>query len=56
MNHGLFTFAETTRDAYDRHIELITRAEQWLDDHARRERRPATSRCPPRRLPPLSPS
>jgi rhamnose utilization protein RhaD (predicted bifunctional aldolase and dehydrogenase)/NAD(P)-dependent dehydrogenase (short-subunit alcohol dehydrogenase family) len=30
MNHGLFTFGDTTRQAYDRHVELITRAEQYL--------------------------
>ncbi|MFP3915874.1 MAG: SDR family NAD(P)-dependent oxidoreductase, partial [Actinomycetota bacterium] len=34
MNHGLFTFAETTREAYARHTELITRAEEWLERHA----------------------
>ncbi len=34
LNHGLFTFAETTRGAYDHHVELITLAEQWLDEHA----------------------
>lgn len=30
LNHGLFTFGDTTRQAYDRHIELITRAENYL--------------------------
>lgn len=30
MNHGLFTFGETTSLAYERHVELITRAEKWL--------------------------
>jgi len=34
MNHGLFTFGESTRVAYERHVELIDRAERWLDDHA----------------------
>ncbi|HEX2154778.1 MAG TPA: bifunctional aldolase/short-chain dehydrogenase [Acidimicrobiia bacterium] len=34
MNHGLFTFGDTTRVAYERHVELIDRAERWLDDHA----------------------
>jgi rhamnose utilization protein RhaD (predicted bifunctional aldolase and dehydrogenase)/NAD(P)-dependent dehydrogenase (short-subunit alcohol dehydrogenase family) len=34
LNHGLFTFAETTREAYNRHVDLITLAEQWLDEHA----------------------
>ena len=33
-NHGLFTFGESTREAYTRHHELISRAECWLDDNA----------------------
>ena len=36
MNHGLFTFGETTKIAYERHVDLISRAERWLDDHAPR--------------------
>ncbi len=34
MNHGLFTFGDTSEEAYRRHVDLITRAEQWLDRHA----------------------
>src|SRR5690606_702220 len=34
MNHGLFTFADTTREAYARHVDLITKAEEYLDSHA----------------------
>lgn len=30
MNHGLFTFGEDVRQAYDRHIELVTLAEEFL--------------------------
>jgi rhamnose utilization protein RhaD (predicted bifunctional aldolase and dehydrogenase)/NAD(P)-dependent dehydrogenase (short-subunit alcohol dehydrogenase family) len=30
MNHGLFTFGETAREAYERMIELVTCAEQYL--------------------------
>ncbi|HKZ20513.1 MAG TPA: bifunctional aldolase/short-chain dehydrogenase [Acidimicrobiia bacterium] len=30
MNHGLFTFGATSREAYERHIELITKAEEYL--------------------------
>jgi rhamnose utilization protein RhaD (predicted bifunctional aldolase and dehydrogenase)/NAD(P)-dependent dehydrogenase (short-subunit alcohol dehydrogenase family) len=30
LNHGLFTFGDDSRTAYDRHIELIGRAEAWL--------------------------
>ena len=34
LNHGLFTFGESTREAYTRHHELISRAERWLDENA----------------------
>ena len=34
LNHGLFTFGATTREAYDRHVDLITRAENWLEANA----------------------
>ena len=34
MNHGLFTFGTDTKEAYERHVDLIDRAEQWLDRHA----------------------
>jgi NAD(P)-dependent dehydrogenase (short-subunit alcohol dehydrogenase family) len=40
-NHGLFTFGESTREAYARHVELITRAEQYL---ARQVPSPASAR------------
>ncbi|MEU4744870.1 class II aldolase/adducin family protein, partial [Actinosynnema sp. NPDC023658] len=30
MNHGLFTFGEDTRQAYDRHVELVSAAEAHL--------------------------
>jgi rhamnose utilization protein RhaD (predicted bifunctional aldolase and dehydrogenase)/NAD(P)-dependent dehydrogenase (short-subunit alcohol dehydrogenase family) len=30
LNHGLFTFGDSTRQAYERHIDLITRAEEFL--------------------------
>lgn len=30
LNHGLFTFGDTTRLAYDRHVDLITQAEDWV--------------------------
>jgi len=30
LNHGLFTFGSSTKEAYDRHVDLITRAEDWL--------------------------
>ncbi|MGH8899049.1 MAG: bifunctional aldolase/short-chain dehydrogenase [Egibacteraceae bacterium] len=34
MNHGLFTFGEDTKQAYTRHIQLVTEAEEYLRDHA----------------------
>ncbi len=30
LNHGLFTFGADTREAYDRHIELVTLAEEHI--------------------------
>ena len=30
LNHGLFTFGSDTRQAYERHVELIQRAQRWL--------------------------
>ncbi|HEY2699655.1 MAG TPA: bifunctional aldolase/short-chain dehydrogenase [Pseudonocardiaceae bacterium] len=32
-NHGLFTFGADVREAYDRHIELVTMAEEFLAEH-----------------------
>ncbi len=34
MNHGVFTFGDTTRVAYERMVEVITRAEEYLDARA----------------------
>ena len=34
LNHGLFTFGDSTKEAYDRHINLITRAEEFLAERA----------------------
>lgn len=33
MNHGLFTFGESPRAAYERMIELVSRAEAYLEEH-----------------------
>ncbi len=30
LNHGLFTFGATARESYERHIELVSRAEAYL--------------------------
>ncbi|MEX2422444.1 MAG: bifunctional aldolase/short-chain dehydrogenase, partial [Acidimicrobiia bacterium] len=34
MNHGLFTFGTDTKAAYERHVDLIDRAERRLASHA----------------------
>ena len=31
MNHGIFSFAETAKESYERMIELVTRAEEYLE-------------------------
>ena len=33
MNHGLFSFGETAKVAYERMIELVSRAERFLAEH-----------------------
>ena len=33
VNHGIFSFGATAREAYERMIELVTRAERYLDRH-----------------------
>jgi rhamnose utilization protein RhaD (predicted bifunctional aldolase and dehydrogenase)/NAD(P)-dependent dehydrogenase (short-subunit alcohol dehydrogenase family) len=33
LQHGLFTFAESARESYERMIELVTLAEKYLDGH-----------------------
>ena len=31
INHGLFTFGETAKESYDRHIEAVTLAEKFIE-------------------------
>ncbi len=45
LNHGLFTFGDDSATAYRRHVDLITRAEEWLA--ARAPERPADDDAPP---------
>jgi rhamnose utilization protein RhaD (predicted bifunctional aldolase and dehydrogenase)/NAD(P)-dependent dehydrogenase (short-subunit alcohol dehydrogenase family) len=33
MNHGLFSFGHTARESYDRMIDLVSRAENYLQEH-----------------------
>ncbi|MDH4309306.1 MAG: bifunctional aldolase/short-chain dehydrogenase [Acidimicrobiia bacterium] len=46
LNHGLFTFGDSTRIAYERHVELINRAERWLDERAPRAHTPSDQPLP----------
>jgi len=34
MNHGLITWGDTAREAYARHIDLVSRAESFITQHA----------------------
>ncbi|MEN8132677.1 MAG: bifunctional aldolase/short-chain dehydrogenase [Pseudomonadota bacterium] len=33
MNHGIFSFGDTAKESYDRMIDLVSRAEQYLKEH-----------------------
>ena len=46
MNHGIFTWGDTARESYETMIDLVSRAEDYVDRHRiaaarRRPRRPA---------------
>jgi rhamnose utilization protein RhaD (predicted bifunctional aldolase and dehydrogenase)/NAD(P)-dependent dehydrogenase (short-subunit alcohol dehydrogenase family) len=34
LNHGFFSFGETAREAYERMVDLVSRAEAYLREHA----------------------
>ncbi|HXO18803.1 MAG TPA: bifunctional aldolase/short-chain dehydrogenase [Thermoanaerobaculia bacterium] len=36
LKHGLFTWGETARESYERHVELVDLAERWLVGNRRR--------------------
>jgi rhamnose utilization protein RhaD (predicted bifunctional aldolase and dehydrogenase)/NAD(P)-dependent dehydrogenase (short-subunit alcohol dehydrogenase family) len=42
LQHGLFTFAESARESYERMIELVTLAEKYLDRHGTWNMAPTT--------------
>src|SRR5690606_40784996 len=42
LKHGLFSFGDTARESYERHVSLVTVAEQWLE----RERKSGRSLSP----------
>ncbi len=33
MNHGIFSFGDTAKESYERMIELVSRAEEYLEKH-----------------------
>jgi rhamnulose-1-phosphate aldolase/alcohol dehydrogenase len=47
MNHGLITWGATAREAYDRHIDLVTRAEDFIRTRADARTRSAAGVRPP---------
>jgi rhamnose utilization protein RhaD (predicted bifunctional aldolase and dehydrogenase)/NAD(P)-dependent dehydrogenase (short-subunit alcohol dehydrogenase family) len=51
LNHGLFTVGEDTRQAYQRHVELIDTAERFLANHAG-----SSETSVPIPLPPVAPT
>ncbi|MDE0462695.1 MAG: bifunctional aldolase/short-chain dehydrogenase [Caldilineaceae bacterium] len=34
LNHGVFTFADGARESYERHIEIVTAAEEYIEEKA----------------------
>ena len=45
VNHGLFTFGETAKESYDRHVEAVTLAEKFI---AGKKKKPLTSSTKPK--------
>ncbi len=52
MHHGIFTFADDARTAYERMIHYVTQAEEYIADQQRRKKR-ASASAPPPSPPPL---
>lgn len=42
LKHGLFSFGDTAKESYERHIELATLAEKWLENEVRSKGRKLT--------------
>jgi len=42
LKHGLFTWGETAQESYERHVDLVDRAERWLQTSRRRSIRVET--------------
>ena len=41
MNHGIFTWAPTARESYERMIDMVALAESYIDEHVRGRSRPS---------------
>ncbi len=41
MNHGIFTWAPTARELYERMIDMVALAESYIDEHVRGRSRPS---------------
>lgn len=39
LKHGLFSFGESAKDSYERHVELVSMAENWLRNELSKGRR-----------------
>jgi len=42
LNHGVFTFADDARTSYERHLAIVTKAEEYLATHTKVQHAPAT--------------
>ncbi|MCA8919256.1 MAG: bifunctional aldolase/short-chain dehydrogenase [Planctomycetes bacterium] len=42
LKHGLFSFGDTAKESYQRHAELVTLAEEWLENERRSRGRKLT--------------
>jgi len=46
VNHGLFTFGDTAKKSYDRHIEAVQQAEDFIASHDTKTLSPVATRTP----------
>ncbi len=46
VNHGLFTFGDTAKESYDRHIEAVQQAEDFIASHDTKTLSPVATRTP----------
>ena len=44
VNHGLFTFGETAKESYDRHIDAVQQAENFINSHDEKKLSPINSK------------